>query len=325
MSTVLVTGGAGFIGSHLTEAILRKGNRVVIIDNFNNFYDPAIKRENIEEIKKTMRNENISEDNLILCEGDFRDKEFLAKVFENNIDIVVHLAGMAGVRPSIEQPELYYDVNITGTLNILEECRKNNVKKVVFASSSSVYGNNEKVPFAETDRVDNPISPYAATKKSGELLCHTYYHLFDMSFACLRFFTVYGPRQRPDLAIHKFTKLIKEGKSIPFFGDGTTSRDYTYVTDIVDGVMATIDWIDTDEKKFDIFNLGGDKTVSLSEMVSTIEEKLGKKAVLNKLPMQPGDVNRTCADISHSREVLGYSPKVKFADGIANFIKWLEE
>lgn len=325
MSTILVTGGAGFIGSHLTEAILRKGNKVVIIDNFNNFYDPAIKRGNIEEIKKTMKNENIAEENLVLCEGDFRDKEYLAKVFENNIDIVVHLAGMAGVRPSIEQPELYYDVNITGTLNILEECRKNNVKKVVFASSSSVYGNNEKVPFAETDRVDNPISPYAATKKSGELLCHTYYHLFDISFACLRFFTVYGPRQRPDLAIHKFTKLIKEGKSIPFFGDGSTSRDYTYVSDIVDGVMATIDWIDKDGKKFDIFNLGGDKTVSLNEMVATIEDKLGKKAVLNKLPMQPGDVNRTCADVSHSRKVLGYAPKVKFADGIANFIKWLEE
>ena len=234
----------------------------------------------------------------------------------------MHLAACAGVRPSIEDPSLYYDVNITGTVNLLEICRENNVKQFVFASSSSVYGNNEKVPFAESDRVDNPISPYAATKKSGELLCHTYHHLFDMNIACLRFFTVYGPRQRPDLAINKFTSLILEDKEIPFYGDGTTSRDYTFVDDIVAGIVSSINYINTDEKIFEIFNIGGDKTVSLMEMVETIEEALGKKAKINRLPMQPGDVNRTCADITYSKEKIGYNPQTTFKEGIQKFINW---
>lgn len=322
MRTILITGGAGFIGSHLSERLLREGNKVLVIDNFNNYYDPAIKRNNIEEVKKTCVENNISLDNYKVFEGDIRDNEFLKEVFSNKIDSIIHLAAMAGVRPSIEAPSLYYDVNITGTVNLLEICRENNIKQFVFASSSSVYGNNEKVPFAESDMVDNPISPYAATKKSGELLCHTYHHLFDMNIACLRFFTVYGPRQRPDLAINKFTTLILEHKEIPFYGDGTTSRDYTFVDDIVSGIVSSINYVNTNDTVFEIFNLGGDKTVSLIEMVETIEDILGKKAKLNKLPMQPGDVNRTCADIAHSRETIGYNPKTTFKEGMKKFIEW---
>lgn len=322
MRTILVTGGAGFIGSHLSERLLKEGNKVLVIDNFNNYYDPEIKRNNVEEVKKTCAENNIPLENYKVFEGDIRDNKFLKEVFSNKIDSIMHLAAMAGVRPSIVDPSLYYDVNITGTVNILENCRENNIKQFVFASSSSVYGNNEKVPFAEIDRVDNPISPYAATKKSGELLCHTYHHLFGMNIACLRFFTVYGPRQRPDLAINKFTTLILEDKEIPFYGDGTTSRDYTFVDDIVDGIVRSINYVNTNDKIYEIFNLGGDKTVSLIEMVETIEEALGKKAILNKMPMQPGDVNRTCADITHSKEVIGYNPHTTFKDGIIKFVKW---
>ncbi|MDK0919111.1 SDR family NAD(P)-dependent oxidoreductase [Clostridium perfringens] len=322
MRTILVTGGAGFIGSHLSERLLKEGNKVLVIDSFNNYYDPAIKRNNVKEVKKTCIENNIPLNNYKVFEGDIRDNEFLKEVFSNKIDSIMHLAAMAGVRPSIEDPSLYYDVNITGTVNLLERCRETGVKQFVFASSSSVYGNNEKVPFAESDRVDNPISPYAATKKSGELLCHTYHHLFNMNIACLRFFTVYGPRQRPDLAINKFTSLILDDKEIPFYGDGSTSRDYTYVEDIVDGIVRSINYINTDEKIFEIFNIGGDKTVSLIEMVETIEEVLGKKAKLNRLPMQPGDVNRTCADIKYSSETIGYNPKINFKEGIKKFINW---
>ena len=323
---ILVTGGAGFIGSHLSERLLLDGNEVITIDNFNEFYNPNIKRNNIKEVIETMKINGIDNNKLKLYEGDIRDRKFLNEIFETNkVDIVVHLAAMAGVRPSIENPRLYYDVNITGTLNLLEQCRKKNIKKFIFASSSSVYGNNEKVPFAESDIVDNPISPYAATKKSGELLCYTYHHLYDMSIAALRFFTVYGPRQRPDLAIHKFTRLIKEKQAIPFFGDGSTSRDYTYIDDIVDGIVNVINWIEENEKSYEIFNLGGDKAVSLKEMVETIEKTLGIDAIINKLPMQPGDVNRTCADITHSNEILGYKPQTNFNEGIEKFIKWDEE
>lgn len=322
MRTILVTGGAGFIGSHLSERLLKEGNKVLVIDNFNDYYDPKIKRNNIEEVKKTCLSNDISLDNYIVFEGDIRDNNFLKEVFVNKIDSIMHLAAMAGVRPSIQNPSLYYDVNITGTVNLLERCRENKIKQFVFASSSSVYGNNEKIPFSESDRVDNPISPYAATKKSGELLCYTYHHLFDMNIACLRFFTVYGPRQRPDLAISKFTTLIMEDKEIPFYGDGTTSRDYTYVEDIVSGIVSSINYVNTHDKIFEIFNIGGDKTVSLNEMVQTIEEVLGKKAKLNKLPMQPGDVNRTCADISYSKKMIEYNPKTTFKEGIKKFIEW---
>ena len=325
MRTILITGGAGFIGSHLSERLLNEGNKVLVIDNFNDYYDPEIKRKNVEEVKKTCIENNISLDNYKVFEGDIRDNEFLKKVFDNKIDCIMHLAACAGVRASIENPSLYYDVNITGTVNLLEKCRENGIKQFVFASSSSVYGNNAKVPFSEIDRVDNPISPYAATKKSGELLCHTYHHLFDMNIACLRFFTVYGPRQRPDLAINKFTSLILEDREIPFYGDGTTSRDYTYVEDIVTGIVSSINYINSKNKIFEIFNIGGDKTVSLMEMLQTIEEVLGKKAKLNKLPMQPGDVNRTCADISYSKNIIGYNPKTTFKEGIRKFIQWKVE
>lgn len=324
MKTILVTGGSGFIGSSLVDKLLLDNHRVVIIDNFNNFYDPKIKESNIKEVINNMQNHNIDDRNLVIYRTDIRDKDEINTIFsEENIDIVVHLAAMAGVRPSIEQPELYYDVNINGTLNLLEASKKYNMKKFIFASSSSVYGNNEKVPFNEEDVVDNPISPYAATKKSGELLCHTYHHLYDINVACLRFFTVYGPRQRPDLAIHKFTKLIMDGKEIPFFGDGSTQRDYTYIDDIVDGILKSIEWIDTDDKKFDVFNLGESQTISLKEMVETIESVLGKKAIKNMLPMQPGDVLRTNADITKSKEILEYNPNTNFKEGINKFVNWI--
>lgn len=322
METILVTGGAGFIGSHLCEALLNKGNKVIVIDNFNNYYDPMIKRRNIDEIKNTVQRNNILNNNFKVFEGDIRDKEKLDEIFNKKIDIIVHLAAMAGVRPSIQNPKLYYDVNIMGTLNLLEKCKQCKITKFIFASSSSVYGNNKKVPFSENDNVDFPISPYAATKKSGELLLHTYHHLYNISTACLRFFTVYGPRQRPDLAIHKFTKLILEGKEIPFYGDGTTERDYTYIEDIVNGIVSAIDLIDNHDYSYEIFNIGGDHTISLKKMVQTIEAALGKKAKLNIMSMQPGDVNRTCADITKANRILGYRPKVNFEDGIKNFTNW---
>lgn len=322
MRTILVTGGAGFIGSHLSERLLKEKYKVLVIDNFNNYYDPKIKRNNIEEVKKTCIEYNIPLSNYKVFEGDIRDNKFLKEVFSNKIDLIIHLAAMAGVRSSIKNPKLYYDVNITGTVNLLERCRKSNIKQFIFASSSSVYGNNEKVPFSETDRVDNPISPYAATKKSGELLCYTYHHLFDMNMVCLRFFTVYGPRQRPDLAINKFTSLILEDKEIPLYGNGNTYRDYTFIEDIINGIIESINYINTNKKIFEIFNIGGDKTISLIEMIETIEDVLGKKAKLNKLPMQPGDVNRTCADIRYANKVLGYFPKTSFKEGIIKFIKW---
>jgi len=322
MKHFLVTGGAGFIGSNLCESLLKAGNKVTILDNFNDYYDPQIKRNNISEVKLLMRNSNIPEERLEVIEGDIRDKQVVKDIFTKGLDIVIHLAAMAGVRYSIDKPELYYDVNIMGTLNLLEACKTYGVKKFIFASSSSVYGNNKKVPFSESDFVDNPISPYAATKKAGELLCHTYYSLYDISVACLRFFTVYGPRQRPDLAIHKFTNLMLENKEIPFYGDGSTQRDYTYITDILDGIIKTIQWIDKPEKKFDVFNLGESSTISLKEMVETIEEELGIKAKLKVMPMQPGDVNRTNADISKSKQVLGYAPSTEFREGIRKFIEW---
>jgi len=315
----LVTGGAGFIGSHLSERLLKEGNEVIIIDNFNSYYNPEIKRDNIKEIEKTAEKNNAK---CTVIEGDIRNLDDLDKAFKMNLDIIVHLAAMAGVRPSIENEKLYWDVNIIGTQNIFEKCKEYGIKKVVFASSSSVYGNNPTVPFKVTDKIDNPISPYAATKKAGELLCHTHYHLYDVNVACLRFFTVFGPRQRPDLAINKFTRMILNDEPIPVFGDGTTSRDYTYVDDIVDGIMGAIKWIDTPEKKYGIFNLGGDEPVNLSRMIEVIEKTLGKKAIINRLPMQPGDVNRTCADISFSTTELGYKPKTSFEEGIAKFVEW---
>lgn len=326
MNTIVVTGGAGFIGSNLVDYLLSQGNKVLIIDNFNDFYSPDIKEKNIQDIISNMKKSEICEDHLVIYRNDIRDKLSMERIFsDNKIDSIVHLAAMAGVRPSISNPELYYDVNINGTLNLLEQCKLHNIKKFVFASSSSVYGENEKVPFSEDDAVDKPISPYAATKKSGELLCHTYHHLYGINIACLRFFTVYGPRQRPDLAIHKFTKLIMNEDEIPFFGDGSTKRDYTFIDDIVDGIYKSILWIDSDEKKYDVFNLGESETISLNEMVTTIEKVLNKKAIKNILPMQPGDVTKTNADITKSKNILKYSPKTSFEVGINKFIKWIKK
>ena len=308
---VLVTGGVGFIGSNLTDKLLSEGNSVIVIDNFDDFYDRKIKENNLKNA--------LSYNNFELFEGDIRDKDIHEKIFsENEIEVVVHLAAKAGVRPSIKQPELYYDVNVNGTLNILEAMKKYGVKKLIFASSSSIYGNNKKVPFSEKDSVDFPISPYAATKKACELLNYTFHYLYGFDIYNLRFFTVYGPRQRPDLAIHKFTKLILEGKPIPVFGNGNTSRDYTYIDDIIKGIMSAIKKV----KGYEIINIGESQTITLSKLIAIIENTVGKKAIVNRLPMQPGDVEKTFADISKAKQLLGYNPKTNIEDGIKKFVEW---
>jgi len=314
MGSVMVTGGAGFIGSHLVERLMAEGSRVAVLDNFNDFYNPEFKRENIERLKK--------HGELEVLEGDLRDEEFLAGCFKKNeFEEVIHLAAMAGVRPSIRNPKLYSEVNLQGTVNILEGCRTFGVRRLIFASSSSVYGNNKKVPFEEHDFVDNPISPYAATKKSGELLVYTYSKLFEISSACLRFFTVYGPRQRPEMAIYKFTERIIAGDEIEMFGDGRSSRDYTYIDDIIDGIMkcrgTAFD--------YEVFNIGNSSPVRLSELVALIEEKTGRKAKIKQLPMQPGDVERTFADITKARMAFGYEPKTTIEEGIGKFVEWYRD
>jgi len=309
----LVTGGAGFIGSHFVDMLLSEGNNVITIDNFDNFYSRDVKLKNIATA--------LTFDTFQLVEGDIRDRKILDDLFSNNyFDVVVHLAAKAGVRPSIEDPEGYYDVNINGTLNILEAMKAYDIKKMIFASSSSVYGNNEKVPFSESDVVDFPISPYAATKKSGELLCHTYHHLYDFKINCLRFFTVYGPRQRPDLAINKFTKKIMNGETIEMFGDGTTKRDYTYIDDIIQGIKLAIDNLNG----FEVFNLGESRTIMLKDLINLIENEIGEEAIIEKLPLQPGDVEQTYADISKARELLKYDPQYEIEEGIKNFIEWMK-
>ncbi|MCF7913450.1 MAG: GDP-mannose 4,6-dehydratase [Candidatus Cloacimonetes bacterium] len=313
---ILVTGAAGFIGSHLCET-LSKDHNVIGLDNFCDFYDIRIKRKNLHDLAKS--------DNFQIIMADIRNISELEDVFSHNkFDLVIHLAAMAGVRPSILDPGLYTNVNVVGTLNLLEQCRKLNIKKFIFASSSSVYGNNKKVPFAETDPVDHPISPYAATKKAGELICHSYHHLHQISIACLRLFTVYGPRQRPDLAIHKFSRRILAGETIPVFGDGTTRRDYTYIDDIVEGVMKTIAFVD-EGLYYEIFNLGESQTISLSTMIETLEKTLAVKAKKEYLPMQSGDVIQTFADISKAKKILGYDPQTNFKVGIENFVEWLRK
>ncbi len=313
---ILLTGGAGFIGSHFAERLLEQGHEVVSIDNLNPFYDPAIKEQNLREIQKKGGRRFID------IRGDIRDRKFVEEVFEaHRPEEVVHLAAMAGVRPSIAEPLLYQEVNIQGTMNLLEAMRSRNVRKMIFASSSSVYGNNRKVPFSEDDNVDNPISPYAATKKAGELICYTYHHLFDFSMVALRFFTVYGPRQRPEMAIHKFTRLIDEGKPVPMFGDGTSKRDYTYIADIVDGMMRTLDI----EEGYHLYNLGESHTTSLRELITLIEKALGKQAQIQQLPQQPGDVDITYADISRAKRELGYDPHTSMEEGIRRFVAWYRE
>jgi len=309
---IVLTGGAGFIGSNLCEQLLRnRDNRIICVDNFNDYYDPSIKRKNIED--------NISIDRFELYEGDISDKSFLFHVFSiNHVDLVIHLAAMTGVRPSLEYPGLYYNVNVIGTLNVLEAMKANNIYNMIFASSSSVYGNNKKTPFSETDNVDYPISPYAATKKAGELLCHTYHYLYNFNINCLRFFTVYGPRQRPDLAIYKFTKALFDEAPINIYGDGLSSRDYTHIDDIVQGIIYAIEKLDG----YNIYNLGESNAVSLFELIQLLEKYTEKTAKINFLPLQAGDVYQTYADINKAKVQLGYSPNISLESGLVDFINW---
>jgi UDP-glucuronate 4-epimerase len=307
---VLVTGGAGFIGSHTVNRLLQQGCGVTVLDDFNDFYDPGIKRANAAAFGGSVR----------VCEGDIRDRSTVRRIFENQrFDRIIHLAARAGVRPSIEDPELYLSVNINGTFELLEAARLAGVNHFTFASSSSVYGVNRKVPFAESDLIVNTISPYAMTKMAGEQLCSNYSNLYGMRCVCLRFFTVYGPGQRPDLAISKFTRLIHQGRPVPRFGDGTTARDYTYVEDIVDGIMSALDY---SGELFDIFNLGGSQTTSLNELIAGIESALGRKALVEDLPLQPGDVPVTFADISKASRLLGYAPHTPISEGLPRYVDW---
>ena len=314
MKHVLVTGGAGFIGSHLCQRLLREGYTIVCLDNFDPFYDPAIKRRNIEEIQATT-----GDGAFRLVEGDIRDAGLLEDLFKrSSFDLVIHLAARAGVRPSLEQPLLYEEVNVSGTLNVLEACRKFGVMDMIFGSSSSVYGKNSKLPFAEEDRLEAMISPYAVTKRIGELFCSVYNHLYGMNIFCLRFFTVYGPCQRPEMAIHKFARLILQGERIPLYGDGTSRRDYTYIDDIIEGVMGAVHNL----KGYNIFNLGESQTVPLRDLVVLLEKTLGSKAEIEELPEQPGDVPITYADITKSRRLLGYDPQVGIEEGVKRFVRW---
>jgi UDP-glucuronate 4-epimerase len=310
----LVTGGAGFIGSHVCERLLRDGHHVWIFDDLNDFYDPGIKRRTLQEVQAGKP--------CTFAQGDLTDVRAVNDLFASvKFDQVIHLAARAGVRPSLEQPALYQRVNVEGTVNILEAARKTGVKKLTIASSSSVYGVNAKVPFSESDPIFSAISPYAASKLACEALGHTYHHVYGLDIAMLRFFTVYGPRQRPDLAIHKFTKLIDAGKPIPVFGDGSTARDHTFISDIVEGVIACTQ----KEFGFETFNLGESQTVKLSELIALIESALGKKAIIDRQPLQPGDVPITFADISKARRMLGYNPQVKAGQGIPLFVDWFRK
>jgi UDP-glucuronate 4-epimerase len=311
---ILVTGGAGFIGSHLVEKLLDQGHTVLAIDNFDPFYSKDVKERNLKSASEHK--------NFKFIEGDILNRQDLKDIFgANKINIVVHLAAKAGVRPSLEDPSGYYQVNVQGTLNILDMCKDYKINKLIFASSSSVYGNNRKVPFSETDPVDFPISPYAATKKAGELLCHTYHHLYGINIFALRFFTVYGPRQRPDLAIHKFFRKIYNNENISLYGDGNTARDYTYIDDILDGIISCIDRV----KGYEIINLGESVPVSLMDLVSKIEAISGKEANKEFLPMQPGDVMQTHANISKAKKLLDYNPNTVMDDGLRYFKDWFDQ
>jgi len=310
---VLITGAAGFIGSHLCERLLDDEWLVVGVDNFDDFYDPQIKRWNIASC---LKNKNFQ-----LVEADIRDSAAMDRTIGDGIEIIVHLAARAGVRPSIAHPLLYADVNVNGTMVLLEAAKKHKTGKFIFGSSSSVYGNNEKVPFSEDDNVDFPISPYAATKKAGELICHMYHYLYRISITCLRFFTVYGPRQRPDLAIHKFAKLIEQGKPIPVYGDGTMMRDFTYIGDIIDGTVAAMQKCEG----FNIYNLGESRPIAVNDLVTEIEKALGKKAIKEYLPIQPGDVERTYADVTKAINELGYNPSTNIETGLEKFVTWLRQ
>jgi len=307
---ILVTGGAGFIGSHLVEKLLAAGHDVAILDDFNDFYDPQIKRENVSAVSKDIAIHHV----------DLRDSTAVRNVFHREkFEAIAHLAARAGIRPSIQHSQLYYDTNVTGTLHLLDAARVTGVERFIFASSSSVYGISKTVPFSEDQHLTQTLSPYAATKIAGEFLCSTYSHLYQMKVVALRYFTVYGPRQRPDLAIHQFTRRIYAGQPIDQFGNGTTRRDYTYIDDIIQGTMAALKY---EGPRFDIFNLGESDTIQLKDLIAAIENAIGKKAKINRLPEQPGDMPLTCADISKARKLLGYNPATRLSDGLPQFIDW---
>ena len=307
---ILVTGGAGFIGSHLVECLLAAGHTVVILDDFNDFYDPQIKQANIAGFAK----------DVIVHHVDLRDGASVRNLFHREkFEVIAHLGARAGVRPSIQHPQLYYDTNVIGTLHLLEAARVTGTQRFIFASSSSVYGASKIVPFSEDEHLIQTLSPYAATKIAGEFLCSTYSHLYQLHVVALRYFTVYGPRQRPDLAIHQFTRRIYAGQPIEQFGDGTTRRDYTYIDDVIQGTMAALQY---EGPLFDIFNLGESETIQLKDLIVAIESALGKKAKINQLPEQPGDMPVTCADISKARKLLGYKPTTRLGEGLPKFIDW---
>jgi len=308
---VLITGCAGFIGSHLAQALLRRGDEVVGLDNFDPYYPRPDKERNLALVREV--------GDLAFAEGDIRDADLLVRVMaEHRPTAVAHIAALAGVRPSVQTPDRYMDVNVTGTARVLEAARQAGVGRVVFASSSSVYGGDNEVPFSEDQPTASPLSPYAASKIAAEALGHAFHHLYDLPCVCLRFFTVYGPRQRPDLAIHKFTPLILAGQPIPVFGDGTTSRDYTFVEDIVRGIIAALD----SDVDWSVVNLGGHQPVTLNELVAALERALGKEAIIERLPMQPGDMLRTCADVRKAKAVLGWEAQVSLDEGLRRFAEW---
>ncbi len=316
-SHILVTGGAGFIGSHLTRRLLGRGERVTVLDDFNDFYDPARKRRNVAALETAAPGERFA-----LVEGDIRDSALVERLFAaGRFDAVVHLAARAGVRPSLREPILYEDVNCIGTLRLLEAARHHGPQRFIFGSSSSVYGINTKVPFAEADEVNLPISPYATTKRTGELLCYNYHHLYGFRVSCLRFFTVYGPAQRPEMAIAKFTDLLARGETVPMYGDGASRRDYTFVDDIVDGLVAALDL----SPRFEIFNLGGADTTALADLVQWIAAELAVEPRIEYLAAQPGDVPITYADVSKAARVLGYSPKVPIREGLRRYVRWYRQ
>ncbi len=311
---ILITGGAGFIGSHLSEKIISLGHRVICVDNFNDYYAPAIKENNIADI--------INNDNYLLYRADILDRQTIGEIFStSSIDLVIHLAARAGVRPSLANAALYEKVNVGGTINLLESCRDHGVRRFIFASSSSVYGGNKKVPFSETDNVDSPVSPYAATKKSGELICYTYHHLYDISIFAFRFFTVYGPRQRPEMAIHKFCRKILAGDPIEVYGDGTSSRDYTYIDDIISGIINSLGCING----YEVINLGNSKQIGLLKLIGFIEDVTGKKAVMDHKDPQPGDVFATYANIEKAKRLIGYCPETSIKNGIGYFMEWYKK
>ena len=311
MAGYLVTGGAGFIGSHVAEALIARGDRVVILDNFDPYYPRELKERNLQALP--------SSDLCSFVEGDIRDAERVSSLLDDlRPEVVIHLAAKAGVRPSLETPVEYMDANVRGTVQLLECARQHGVRKFVFASSSSVYGSTNKVPFSEAEPVSTPLSPYAASKIAGEACCHSYHHIYGIPIISLRFFTVYGPRQRPDLAINKFVRLIREGKPIPMFGDGSSERDYTFISDVVRAVLLAADY----ELQYDVINIGGSSPISLRGLIETLEQVMGRRAAIEQLPAQPGDMPRTFADISRARDVLGWAPSVPLVDGLRRFVEW---